>query len=91
MALVQLTAEEPSICVESPRRALVSLAQVLWLGVSKHGPFDPKLFTTEHFMDKYRRHMTRSFHTPIDESGQPHIIHAAADLLFAWECTVNKR
>ncbi len=89
MALVRLTAEEPSVSVESPSLALTSLAQVLYFGVSKHGPFDPTQYTVEHFMDKYRRHMVRSFHNPIDESGQPHIIHAAADLLLAWECTQN--
>jgi hypothetical protein len=89
VALVALTASQ--ILVKEPKLALCALAEVLNFGTSKHGSFDPKLFTTDHFMDKYRRHMTRSFHTSLDESGQPHIIHAAADLLFAWECTVNKR
>jgi hypothetical protein len=100
MALVRLISEEydgagfyKKLDVDTPQLALASLHQVLSFGVQKHGPFDPKQYVPFHFWHKHGRHMERSGVDlqALDESGQPHIIHAAADLLLAWECTQNKR
>lgn len=75
----------------APSIALCSLAEVLAFGVSKHGRFVPADFTPEHFLAKHGRHMVKHLAgRPIDESGHPHLIHAAADLLLAWECHTTK-
>lgn len=77
--------------IVTPQEALSSLGSVLGYGTKKHGPFIPDDWTSEHFFAKYQRHIKKHLSgTLIDESGEPHIIHAAADLLLAWECNKEK-
>lgn len=94
MALARPNAElrlYPFVSIATPQEALASLGLVFQHGIDKHGPFVAQDWTSEHFFKKYERHMRRYLAgTPIDESGEPHLVHAAADLLFAWECTPNK-
>ena len=73
---------------DEPKRAIWSLYKVLSFGTEKHGAFRPELWTREHFMKKFRRHLFAVEVTgqDTDESGEPHLVHAAADLLLAWEC-----
>jgi hypothetical protein len=72
---------------EQPKNAIWSLYRVFQFGTVKWGAFDASKWTRQHFMDKFNRHINRAnFGESIDESGEPHLIHAAADLLLAWEC-----
>lgn len=80
------------VSVDTPTTALISLTRVLSFGIHKHGPFKPENFTRQHFMEKHDRHLARILlGQTIDESGEPHLIHAAADLLLAWECETESR
>lgn len=71
---------------DEPKKALYSLEEIFRAGNQKHGNLDWKTHHHAEFLEKAQRHfLKRVLGERIDESGQPHLVHAAANLLLAAE------
>ncbi len=71
---------------DEPKLALASLEKIFIAGNLKHGELDWKKHQYAEFLEKAQRHyLKRILGERIDESGEPHLIHAAANLLLAAE------
>lgn len=75
---------------DEPKQALRRLERVFVEGNAKHGQFDWKNHHPAEYLEKAQRHFHhRLMKNPIDESGEPHLIHAAADFLIATELEIH--
>lgn len=75
---------------DEPRQALMELDIIFRGGEEKHGVMDWKQHNAYEFLAKAERHLLKSLlgkHFD-DESGRPHIVHGAADLLIAAELLI---
>lgn len=87
------TYEPKRFCADEPRVTLATLDRIFKEGNAKHGQFDWKRHHASEFLIKAERHRLKHvLGIRLDaESGCPHLVHSAADLLIAAELDLHGR